>query len=323
MSGFDETPTAPVALDAVRLALERVEAVAGGLAEAERGEDWAAEAGDPEAAIGDLLFAVVALARRLRVNPEEALRTRSMGFATRFRALEARAREDGVDLHDLDDARMARALGGDSVLTAVPCQIRRLGRILSRHPASHRPIRLTQRREEDRTIRPTPRPTIDSPITLRRIAVVLIAGICGLVAFAVYGQVAQSRHLDAQVSALAAQNSALDAADLGSGARDRRRADRRLARAAGAAARLHLPGRTPLRDRSAGTALGVDRRRVSAHSDLQTAATPTPTPSRDSEAERIAQPHSQPRPDAHSDPHAGAALIAVRAEEGNATCGIL
>jgi cell division protein FtsB len=38
---------------------------------------------------------------------------------------------------------------------------------------------------------------------------VLIAGICGLVAFAVYGQVAQSRHLDAQVTALASQNSAL------------------------------------------------------------------------------------------------------------------
>ena len=37
----------------------------------------------------------------------------------------------------------------------------------------------------------------------------LIAGICGLVAFAVYGQVAQSHHLDGQVSALAAQNSAL------------------------------------------------------------------------------------------------------------------
>jgi len=101
--GFDETPTAPVALDAVRLALERVEDVAGGLAEAERGEDWAAEAGDPEAAIGDLLFAVVALARRLRVNPEEALRGRTLGFAARFRSLEARAREDGVDLHDLDD----------------------------------------------------------------------------------------------------------------------------------------------------------------------------------------------------------------------------
>jgi XTP/dITP diphosphohydrolase len=102
--GFDETPTVPVALDAVRGALNRVEDVAGGLAEAERGEDWASEAGDPEVAIGDLLFAVVALARRLRVNPEEALRWRAMGFASRFRALEARARADGIDLHDLDDA---------------------------------------------------------------------------------------------------------------------------------------------------------------------------------------------------------------------------
>jgi XTP/dITP diphosphohydrolase len=102
--GFDETPTVPVALDAVRIALERVDHVAAGLVEAERGEDWAAEAGDPEAAIGDLLFAAVALARRLRVNPEEALRGRAMSFASRFRALEARAREDGVDLHDLDDS---------------------------------------------------------------------------------------------------------------------------------------------------------------------------------------------------------------------------
>jgi len=38
---------------------------------------------------------------------------------------------------------------------------------------------------------------------------VLIAGVCGLVAFAVYGQVAQTRHLDTQVSALSAQNAAL------------------------------------------------------------------------------------------------------------------
>lgn len=102
--GFDETPTVPVALDAVRGALARVEDVADELGEAERGEDWASEAGDPEIAIGELLFAVVALARRLRVNPEEALRGRAMGFASRFRALEARAREDGVDLHDLSDS---------------------------------------------------------------------------------------------------------------------------------------------------------------------------------------------------------------------------
>jgi cell division protein FtsB len=83
------------------------------------------------------------------------------------------------------------------------------GRILSRHPAPHPTIRLTRRREEDSTIRLRPRSSIDSPITLRRIAVVLIAGICGLVAFAVYGQVAQSRHLDAQVAALAAENTSL------------------------------------------------------------------------------------------------------------------
>ncbi len=37
----------------------------------------------------------------------------------------------------------------------------------------------------------------------------LIAGICGLVAFAVYGQVAQSRHLDAQVGRLVTGNAAL------------------------------------------------------------------------------------------------------------------
>jgi cell division protein FtsB len=106
---------------------------------------------------------------------------------------------------------VARPLGGDSFLRegSGPLSKAVLGRILWRHPASHRLIRLTQRREEDRAIRSTPRPGTDSPITLRRIAVVVIAGICGLVAFAVYGQVAQSRHLDGQVTALASQIAAL------------------------------------------------------------------------------------------------------------------
>ncbi len=100
--GFDETPTIAMALDGVRTALGRIDALAE--PEAKRGEDWAGSATDPEAAIGDLLFGVVALARRLRVNPEEALRGRAMRFGVRFRALETRARADGVDLHDLDDA---------------------------------------------------------------------------------------------------------------------------------------------------------------------------------------------------------------------------
>lgn len=94
-------------------------------------------------------------------------------------------------------------------MSSSPLPNRAGGRILCRHPAPHPTIRLTRRREEDSTIRPSPRSPIDSPITLRRIAVVLIAGICGLVAFAVYGQVAQTRQLDAQVSALAAENTAL------------------------------------------------------------------------------------------------------------------
>jgi XTP/dITP diphosphohydrolase len=103
--GFDETPTTSLALDSVQSALRRIEDIAASTAhEAERGEDWAAEALDPEDAVGDLLFAVVALARRLRVNPEEALRGRAMRFGRRFRALEAQARADGVDLHDLDEA---------------------------------------------------------------------------------------------------------------------------------------------------------------------------------------------------------------------------
>jgi XTP/dITP diphosphohydrolase len=103
--GFDETPTAPVALDAVQSSLRRVADIALAMSrDAERGEDWAAGALDAEDAVGNLLFAVVALARRLRVNPEEALRGRAMRFAQRFRALELRAREDGVDLHDLDEA---------------------------------------------------------------------------------------------------------------------------------------------------------------------------------------------------------------------------
>jgi uncharacterized protein YabN with tetrapyrrole methylase and pyrophosphatase domain len=61
-----------------------------------------------EESMGELLFAVVALARRLRVNPEDALRTRTNQFAQRFRDLEQQARADGVDLHDLDAAEWQR-----------------------------------------------------------------------------------------------------------------------------------------------------------------------------------------------------------------------
>jgi MazG family protein len=109
--GFDETPSVQASLDHVHEALRAIETLASSAPVASlQGEDWAATspAAAPqqtEDAIGELLFATVSLARQLRVIPEEALRRRTTSFADRFRQLEARAREDGVDLHDLDVAQ--------------------------------------------------------------------------------------------------------------------------------------------------------------------------------------------------------------------------
>jgi tetrapyrrole methylase family protein/MazG family protein len=69
---------------------------------AEEAEELAA-AEDPKAAfdeLGDLLFALVSLARKLKLNPEDALRASGRRFAERFRRIEAKARADGLDQHD-------------------------------------------------------------------------------------------------------------------------------------------------------------------------------------------------------------------------------
>ncbi|MBV8083790.1 MAG: nucleoside triphosphate pyrophosphohydrolase, partial [Chloroflexi bacterium] len=119
--GFDETPTVEAALVRLRDSLAAMESLAAAAPDTlPTGQDWtisegeirrndsagesavAAAPAELEAAVGDLLFDAVALARRLRVNAEDSLRSRSERFAARFRALEAAAREDGVDLHDLD-----------------------------------------------------------------------------------------------------------------------------------------------------------------------------------------------------------------------------
>ena len=70
-----------------------------------------AEAEDPEAAfaeVGDLLFAIVSIARRMRVNPEDALRVAGQRFRRRFAEMEASVANDGLTLRELDAGDLAR-----------------------------------------------------------------------------------------------------------------------------------------------------------------------------------------------------------------------
>ncbi len=84
--GFDWPEPAPI-LAKIEEELEEVrESLAAG-----RGKEKLEEE------IGDLLFAVVNLARRLEVDAEEALRAANAKFERRFREVEARARATGGD----------------------------------------------------------------------------------------------------------------------------------------------------------------------------------------------------------------------------------
>jgi len=68
----------------------------------------ATDAGSPEAAdeVGDLLFTVVNVARKLGVDAEDALRRMCTRFERRFEDMEATVAEKGVDFHDLDLGEM-------------------------------------------------------------------------------------------------------------------------------------------------------------------------------------------------------------------------
>jgi len=55
--------------------------------------------------LGDLLFAIVSLARTLKLNPEDALRVAGQRFRARFADLEAELRRQGITFSDVDDAR--------------------------------------------------------------------------------------------------------------------------------------------------------------------------------------------------------------------------
>ena len=59
--------------------------------------------------MGDLLFAMVSLARALKVNPEDALRVAGQRFRDRFAAAEASLRREGKSFADLDEASKLQA----------------------------------------------------------------------------------------------------------------------------------------------------------------------------------------------------------------------
>jgi MazG family protein len=91
--GFDYTST-----------VETVEAVA----EEARELADAADASQTFEEMGDLLFSIVSLARRLKVNPEDALRVAGQRFRRRFAETEASLREDGITFKDLDRDELAK-----------------------------------------------------------------------------------------------------------------------------------------------------------------------------------------------------------------------
>jgi tetrapyrrole methylase family protein/MazG family protein len=70
-----------------------------------------AGASDPEHAfdeLGDMLFSIVALARKLKLNPEDALRVAGQRFRARFAELESSLTREGLDFRGMDEAELGR-----------------------------------------------------------------------------------------------------------------------------------------------------------------------------------------------------------------------
>lgn len=102
--GFDWSELAG-AVDKVREELGELEEAA----RAHEGKDREGAAKDAlEEEVGDVLFAVTSLARRLGVDAELALRATTRKFVRRYEALEAWAAREGVRLDELSDEELVR-----------------------------------------------------------------------------------------------------------------------------------------------------------------------------------------------------------------------
>jgi len=77
--------------------------------EEELGELRAAAEADRREEVGDMLFAVAQLARKLGLNPEEALQAANRKFTQRFQAMEARLKQSGRPLGEATAAEMDAA----------------------------------------------------------------------------------------------------------------------------------------------------------------------------------------------------------------------
>jgi len=109
--GFDFR-TAGAALDKLHEELAELEAEVQGIEEDVTSRTKAPPEG-AEREVGDVLFAVAAVARRLNVDPETALRQATRRFGERFDAMRARAKEESVDLSTLSsDELIARFRSG-------------------------------------------------------------------------------------------------------------------------------------------------------------------------------------------------------------------
>tara|TARA_R110000787_G_scaffold20065_3_gene59584 strand:- start:64259 stop:65089 length:831 start_codon:yes stop_codon:yes gene_type:complete len=88
--GFDWTEAEPIFDKLIEETAEVREAIATGVQD------------NIEDEIGDLLFVGANLARRLGIDPEQALRRANAKFERRFRAMESAAADDGKDFGSLD-----------------------------------------------------------------------------------------------------------------------------------------------------------------------------------------------------------------------------